>query len=41
MAFLSLFLKKNTVKCTGSNFPHLLARAAAFFIAHTKEVSVC
>ena len=24
-----------------ANFPHPLARATAFFVAHTKEVSVC
>ena len=41
MAFLALFFKKEYNKNTGSNFPHPLARAMAFFVAHTTEVSVC
>ena len=41
MAFFALFLKKEYNKNTGSNFPHPLARARTFFVAHTKEVSVC
>ena len=32
----SAILKKSD---SGSNFPHLLAHAMAFFLAHTKEVS--
>ena len=34
-------LKKNTIKNSGSNFQHPLARAVALFVAHIKEVSVC
>ena len=34
MASLALFLKEYN-KNTGSNFPHPLARATAFFVAHT------
>ena len=40
MGFLALFFKECN-KNTGSNFPHSLARATAFFFAHTKEVSIC
>ena len=32
---------KEYIKNTGSNFPHPLTRAMAFFVAHTKEVYVC
>ena len=35
-----LFSQANN-KNTGSNFPHPLACATAFFVVHTKEVSVC
>ena len=34
----------SAIKCnenTGKNFPRPLASATAFFVAHTKEVSVC
>ena len=41
MAFLALYSQKEFNKKTGSDFPHPLARATAFFVAHTKEVSVC
>ena len=34
----SAILKKNTLdQNTGNNFPHPLARAMAFFVAHTKK----
>ena len=33
-------LKKNTVKTPEEIF-HIRLRATAFFVAHTKEVSVC
>ena len=37
----SAILQNNTIKSTGSNFEHPLARVVALFVAHTKEVSVC
>ena len=37
----SAILKKNTMKTPEEIFTHLLARATAFFVAQTKEVSVC
>ena len=37
----SAILKKNTVnESTGNSFPHPLVRAMAFFVTHTKEVSM-
>ena len=41
ISYLCPFLRyslKEYKKNTGSNFPHLLARATPFFVAHTKEV---
>ena len=40
MAFLALFLKEEYNKNTGSNFPHPLAHATAFFVAHTSHTNL-